>query len=140
LNAAVDKLESAIGGEYKPEETSGPMDIPSLTVVTLFVGLNVLRFFGAWMAKSRSWWHGGVIGLIAGALLAIILRWWLTIPLLIIAGLAADYIVSRYGFSTGRQRGFLRRGTTSTWRSGGGGGFTGFGGGSAGGGGAGSRW
>lgn len=143
LNAGVDTLKEAIGGEYKPEEQAEPKDIASLVMVVFFVVLNLFRLLGVWMAKSKSWWHGGVIGLGVGAVLALLLQWWWTIPLLVAAGLGIDYFVSRYGLgqATGRRRGSSWIvGSGSGWSSKGGGGFSGFGGGSAGGGGAGSSW
>jgi uncharacterized protein len=142
LSAGVDKLEEAIGGEYKPEAPAEESDNFSLAIVVLFVILNGFRFLGAWMAQSKSWWHGGVIGLGAGALLSIAMQWWLPLPLLILAGLGMDYFVSRYGFKPSRRRGSgWIAGSGGGWSSrGGGGGFSGFGGGSAGGGGAGSSW
>lgn len=142
LSAGVDKLKEAIGGEYKPVAAEEDSDIFSLVIVVLFVLLNGFRFLGAWMAQSKSWWHGGVIGLGAGALLSIAMQWWLPLPLLILAGLGMDYFVSRYGFKPSRRRGSAwMAGSSGAWSSrGGGGGFSGFGGGSAGGGGAGSSW
>lgn len=143
LNAGVDKLKEAIGGEYKPEAPSESADTQSLFILTLFVALNIFRFFGAWMAKSKSWWHGGLIGLVCGAILAIILQWWPSLPFLIAAGLGTDYFVSRYGIGADgtRRRGMTGWVSSGGWTSkGGGGGFSGFGGGSAGGGGAGSSW
>ncbi len=143
LNAGVDKLKEAIGGEYKPEAPEEPQDIASLVMIVFFVALNAFRFLGVWMAKSKSWWHGGVIGLGLGAILALLLQWWWTIPMLIAAGLGVDYFVSRYGLGQAtRRRGssWIVGGGDWTSRGGGGGGFSGFGGGSAGGGGAGSSW
>ncbi len=142
LSAGVQKLKDAIGGEYKPEPEVGESDTFSLVVVALFVMLNVFRFLGAWMAQSKSWWHGGVIGLGAGSILAIAMQWWVPLPLLILAGLGMDYFVSRYGFKPARRRGSAWMvGSSGGWSSrGGGGGFSGFGGGSSGGGGAGSSW
>lgn len=143
LQAGVQKLKEAIGGEYKPEAgAGGETDVFSLLVVTMFVALNLFRFFGAWMAKSKSWWHGGLIGLGAGAILAVVLQWWLPIPLLVASGFGLDYFVSRYGLGETRRRGSSWLvGPSGGWSSkGGGGGFSGFGGGSAGGGGGGSSW
>lgn len=142
LSAGVDKLKEAIGGEYKPEPVTEGSDNFSLAIVVLFVVLNGFRFLGAWMAQSKSWWHGGVIGLGAGALLSIAMQWWLPLPLLILAGLGMDYFVSRYGFKPSRRRGssWLVGSSGGSSSRGGGGGFSGFGGGSAGGGGGGSSW
>jgi uncharacterized protein len=100
-------------------------------------------FLSSFLARSKSWWAGGVIGAIiallvgvfvalgAGLIVAVIL-----IPL----GLLLDYLVSRNGGNgPGGRPPFFLGGGGFGGRSGGGG-FGGFGGGMSGGGGASGKW
>jgi uncharacterized protein len=109
--------------------------------LVFFFGYIIIMFFGSFLAKSKSWWAGGVIGLILG----IILGWinglnfgiWSTAILLPI-GLVFDFIVSR------AQQQRRDSGSYPWWFGGGsggfGGGFGGGGGGGSGGGGASGGW
>jgi uncharacterized protein len=139
LLAGVEALKKHIGGEYTADrydvadsESSGFL---------IFFGFIVFQWMLAILGRSSSWWLGGVFGGGAGVVLAFLYSWWLSIPILILAGLFLDFIVSKS---------FKRRGPTKWWAGGGwgpgggfgggGGGFGGFGGGGFGGGGASGRW
>jgi uncharacterized protein len=95
-------------------------------------------FLSSVLARSKSWWGGGLVGALLGWIFLSSLLW---IAVFCIVGLAFDYAVSK---NYQRHRG---RGTIPPWWLGGpprggmgGGGFGGFGGGSSGGGGASGRW
>lgn len=143
LNAAVDSLMKHIGGEYTAEryESSGGSTFsPGLLIFIFFI----LQWFFAIMARTKSWWAGGIFGGIGGLILAALFSWWISIPFLVFFGLLFDYVISKN---------YKARGKTAWWagggwgpgggggfRGGGSGGFGGFGGGSFGGGGASGRF
>ncbi len=149
IDGATDKMIEALGGNeivpenYSQNESSGM----NFEFIFFFVFI-VLQFLIAILAKSKSWWGGGVLGgavgggliwyfgivsLISGAFALII-------PVLV--GLFFDYVVSK-GYQKGKSTG-----SYPWWIGGGpgkgggfgGGGFGGFGGGMSGGGGSSSRW
>lgn len=116
-------------------------DVPFAPFLGQFLYITI--FFFIWvvsiLARSKSWWAGGVIGALLGW---IIFSGIISIVLLTGIGLIIDYIVSK------KYRESMNTGLTPPWwiggggsgRSGGGGGFGGFGGGSSGGGGASGSW
>lgn len=139
--AGLDALEMHIAGEYtadrytKKEESGG--FIPGLV---LFFGFILLQWLAAIMARTKSWWLGGVVGGVLGLVLAFLVSWWITIPFFVLFGLALDYAVSRNYKSRSKTKWWAGGG----WGPGGGGsgsgGFGGFSGGSFGGGGSGGSW
>lgn len=143
LKAGIDALEKHIGGEYKPDryqQSEGSMGSLQLGLILILV---VVHFFGAMMARSRSWWLGGVLGGVIGVGLMLLYGWWLAIPIFVILGLVFDYIISRNppsGRGGGGYWGGGGFGRSGRFGGGSGGGFGGFGGGSFGGGGASGRW
>ncbi|MCF7844902.1 MAG: TPM domain-containing protein [Kiritimatiellales bacterium] len=138
--AGIDALKKHIGGEYTADryEGGGESDIDFAWV--FFVIFILLQWIIAILARTKSWWLGGVFGAVAGVILVIIFSWWLAIPFLAVIGLLLDYVVSKnYKKSRGKAAWWAGGG----WGGGGGrggGGFGGFGGGSFGGGGAGGSW
>lgn len=149
VTAGVQAIEQAIKGEYAASSAkSGNLSaLLSQNAEALFIfGLILFQFFAAILARSRSWWAGGVIGFLGG--LGV---WWflalgllLILPLTIVFvlfGLLFDYFVSR-SYQKARALGV----PPPWWIGGGrgghssGGGFSGFGGGSSGGGGASGSW
>lgn len=103
-----------------------------------YVFFILFIYMGALLARSKSWWAGGVLGAVFGYFLVSFLG-------AIIAGLLGlvfDYLVSK------NYQKHKTNGTRIPWYiggpprggMGGGGGFGGFGGGSSGGGGASGRW
>lgn len=136
LLAAIDALEKHIGGEYTAERyEEQPVSLGQFGFLFVFI---VLNFLGSFLARTKSFWMGGVLGGIFGVVLTVLYSWWLAIPLLVVLGFVFDFIVSRApvnrrGRWGGGMGGFGGRG-------GGGGGFGGFGGGSFGGGGASGKW
>ncbi|MDD5055547.1 MAG: TPM domain-containing protein [Candidatus Peribacteraceae bacterium] len=142
IHAAIDSLSRHIGGEYTADRYAIPEKGGGAITYLVFFGLIVLQWLLAIMARSKSWWLGGVFGAVGGLILSLVLGWWLSMPILIVVGLLLDFAVSK---------GYRKRGHSAWWAGGGwgggggfggrgGGGFGGFGGGSFGGGGASGRW
>ena len=147
----VNSMISVIGGERLSESPSGKQAesdwVPLLAF--LFVPLSYLASF---LARSKSWWAGGVIGAVPGGIYALssLIPGLVVMGTGIFLGLVLDYLLSKNyrerkasGDSVGwwgSGGGFF--GGTGGFGGGssGGGGFGGFGGGSFGGGGSGSSW
>lgn len=142
---SIDSLEKHIGGEYTAERYDESSDLPPISGGFIFFLFIVAQWMFAILARTKSWWLGGVFGAGIGGILTAMFSWWLTIPLLAVLGLILDFFVSKAHAS---------RKKTPWWAGGywgpgghggsfggrGSGGFGGFGGGSAGGGGASGRW
>ncbi len=131
-----------IAGQVGIEEDDGGVWI-------LFViGVIFLSYLSSFLARSKRWWPGGIIGAILGVISGIFLA---SVVISVLAavglgilGLIFDFILSK-NYKERKQRGL----PTSWWGSGGGfsggsggsgGGFSGFGGGRSGGGGASRGW
>jgi len=107
--------------------------------ITLVFGVSFVSYVAAFIARSKSWWLGGIVGLLLGALLGGLLSG-VAFALL---GLALDYILSKnYKNWKIEHRTTEWRKTMGGFRSSGGGGSrsSSFGGGSSGGGGASGSW
>jgi uncharacterized protein len=112
----------------------------------LVIGIVIFQFITSIFAKSKAWWHGGVLGGLVG--IAILFFAGLSIGIistivLVLFGLLIDYHVSKSykAFKAGGSRPwFMSSGGHGGGWSSGGGGFGGFGGGSSGGGGASGGW
>lgn len=142
----VDSIIAATQGEYAADESS--MNFSMDSVMPYLVGaFFVLQWLLAIVARTKSWWFGGVIGLGIGVVASSLLGWWFLGGLFstlgfILVGLLLDFLISR------AYRESVAKGSTPPWWSGGsggmgsgrGGGFGGFGGGRSGGGGASGRW
>lgn len=148
INGAVDKMISLVsGGDSIPSDYT-PTKSKSLNFNTvfqiIFFGIIVIQWISAILARSKSWWAGGVLGVVAG----IIVGFFYALVIGIIAsvalgllGLLIDFLVSK------RYQKDKALGISHPWFIGGGGfgggsggGFGGFGGGSSGGGGSSSSW
>lgn len=142
---------SATKGEYKAdpayaEKSNGLKFDP---VMLIWLGFIFISYIGSFLARSKSWWAGGVLGGAGGVILGLIFwtGFWILISggVLSMFGFLFDFIVSR-----NYQKRLKEGKPTDFWHSGGGfwfgggrgggGGFGGFGGGISGGGGAGGRW
>jgi len=150
--AGVHAIEAATLGEYSAPPASYISEgLGDWTFDNIFYVVIAMIFIFQWvasiLARSKSWWAGGIVGALAG----ISLGWFVAFPFAITAvftiifaiiGLFLDLIVSR------TYRTHIGRGSTPPWwiggggfgGSSGGGGFGGFGGGSSGGGGASGGW
>jgi uncharacterized protein len=140
ISGAVDKVTEAItGGVVLPSSQAAPDTTGEGTNITSIIAI-VFIALAAFLGRTKSFWLGGVIGLIIGVIGGLLFGTWLSSliggGILCGIGLFFDYIVSRGGVGgTGMGGGMFRGGGGSS-----GGGFGGFGGGSSGGGGASGRW
>jgi uncharacterized protein len=151
VSAGVDEIIAVIGGERLSEtSSSGQTDASGLGEIVIYAAIFLLAYVGSFLARSKSWWAGGVIGIIPGGILFFVASALLAsvvFGLGLVIGLVLDYILSK------NYRDRAASGDpTSWWGSGGGffggsggfggssGGFGGFGGGSFGGGGSGGSW
>lgn len=146
--AGVKNIREAISGEVMTSNNNqavknNAIDDIGEILVWFFGGMI---FAASWiasiLARSKSWWAGGIIGGLFGLLGFLIIGHWYLVPIGVIVGLFFDYFVSK-NYQSGKR---------SWWaggnRFGGGSGFGngrsfgggGFGGGSSGGGGSSSRW
>jgi len=156
INKATDEIIAATKGEYQAESAPSGWNFKKLSFDAL-IWIIIFIFYllsALWrhLAKSRSWWEGGIIGVVLGLIVALI--FWRTLLLLIALpaifggfGLGFDYLVSRVlpkPKARGQGRGgfwFLGGPGGFGGGSGGcGGGFGGFGGGMSGGGGSSGSW
>lgn len=150
VTAGVGRIMEAARGEYAAIDTSvsSTTDWSGFIEPVFIFGLFILQWLWAILARTKSWWLGGVFGLGLGAVVSSIFGWWLFsglafTSLLIFLGLLFDYIVSNT-----YQKSQLKNTSPPWWAGGssggfggrGGGGFGGFGGGRSGGGGASGRW
>jgi uncharacterized protein len=154
VSQAIDRIESYLANPSSEEPSSSPSG-SSGNIFTAIMGLFITLFFlyivfplllipvylAAFLARSKSYYLGGILGFILG----LIFHSFIAALILALIGLVLDYILSRnYKIlkSLGKNTGFLRsRG--GFWTGGshsGGGGFGGFGGGRSGGGGASGSW
>lgn len=157
ITYGVQDIISATKGEYTAEPNAKNQDsslsLQNKITFGFWFGLIFLSYLGSFLARSKSWWMGGVLGGVGGAVLGFIFfagTWILLSAVgLSLVGLLFDYIVSK-NYQTRLKQGK----PTDFWHSGGGfwfgggrggfggggGGFGGFGGGGSGGGGAGGSW
>ena len=148
LSGAADAIVAATKGEYAPEPSraSGKLDQDTIWFI-ITAAWFALVWLGSVLARSKSWWGGGVVGGVLGIIVTIffgfLLAGLIALALLVPIGLFLDYVVSRE-YQKAKQSGRMPR----WWGGGGwghggggfGGGFGGFGGGHSGGGGASGRW
>lgn len=145
IRAGIDGIETAVNADpavvpSEPEKTSSSRGLPGeIFLFALAFSFQLIPV----MMRSKSWWLGGVIGLVLGFLL-----WSLYIGItLAIIGLILDYVLSkkyREELLAGKNPDKMFSGARGWFGGfggrGGGGGFGGFGGGMSGGGGASGRW
>ncbi|HBC45272.1 TPA: hypothetical protein DCZ81_03840, partial [Candidatus Collierbacteria bacterium] len=130
-------IEEVIAGTYSP--TSAPSTQSGFNdvffwLITLWVGGSFLIYFCSFLARSKSFWAGGVIGVIIGIIASSIVA----AIVLGLFGLLLDWLLSR------NYQKLKASGKKTSWWNSGGGFFTGggssggggFGGGSSGGGGS----
>lgn len=145
---------SATKGEYKADPAAarktGGLNINPIFLI--WIGFMLISYIASFLARSKSWWLGGVLGGAGGVILGLIFwtGFWILVSggVLGVVGFLFDFIVSK-----NYQKRLKEGKPTDFWHSGGGfwfgggrggfgggGGFGGFGGGISGGGGAGGRW
>ncbi len=149
ISKSVDQIIQISGGTLPEELASDPKpnifdQIGPFFLFILFFGFNFIMVIGSILAKSKSWWAGGVIGFVIAIILFLISTFWIgfiAAMILTPLGLLFDFLVSKSykkSLITGNTPWWMGRGGGRVF--GGGGGFGGFGGGSSGGGGASGRW
>jgi len=149
ISDATDKIIAAVKGEYVPASTTDGSQKSDFNFDLVWIGVFFLIWISSMLARSKSWWAGGVVGAIIGVVLIFVFSWLvglISILLLTPLGLLFDFLISK-NYSTRKSRGL-----GPSWWAGGfggkggfgggssGGGFGGFGGGSSGGGGSGGSW
>lgn len=158
IDRATDKIMAATVGEYSAEDAaseSAGRSWKNLSLDALFFFIIIFFYLVSalwrWLAKSKSWWQGGVLGGVIGLIIALIFLRTLLFLLIIPAacggfGLLMDFLVSRVipqpsPVKKGRHNlWFFGGGGNGFGGSGGGSGFGGFGGGLSGGGGSSGNW
>jgi uncharacterized protein len=143
IQAGLTSIIAATHGEYTATASSEAAFPWEVILFPIFLGLSWL---GSILARTKSWWAGGVIGGVAGGavgfFLGSLLFGIIGVAVLTILGLFFDKVVSD------NYRSHVRHGDTPSWWAGGGvlgggkpdGGFGGFGGGGFGGGGSSGSW
>ncbi len=152
VTAGVQAIEEATRGEYAPstpgESSSSVLDQFSIGLFVLFWLFGAAQFAAAVFARSKSWYDGGIVGMIGGCAFGVFVLTtvWGTLASIAVLGLLGalfDFVVSR-GYSNAKAAGtkipWWAGGNVGRGGGGGGGGFGGFGGGSSGGGGASGGW
>lgn len=150
IKSGLNGIILAIHNEVDPQAQNAPPEKKAaFPWEAVFFGLFVLpTWLASILARSKSWWAGGVLGGIAGIILSIFVGFLfyglISIVVLIGLGLLFDRLVS----ANYQKR--VASGVAPSWwaggpwigggRGGGGGGFGGFGGGGFGGGGASGGW
>ncbi|MDO8424276.1 MAG: TPM domain-containing protein [bacterium] len=127
---AIEHLVLLAQGEAVPV-TNTPVNWPRWMIYAGFIFI----WLASILARSKSWWAGGVVGGVVGV---IFFAGIVYILACITAGLLLDFLVSR-----SYKKSMAKGGVPPWWIGGGGGkggGFGGFGGGMSGGGGASGRW
>ena len=142
--AGLEGIKQAIGGELE-SSASRPKARRSLGEGWgnyFWIGIGLFMWLTSILARSRSWWAGGVIGAVAGGIIWLVWSMIFTLPILVVGGLLLDYIVSKkykQAAATGNFAGlWWMGGGKHPWDKGGS--WGGFGGGMSGGGGASGRW
>ncbi len=142
MNGVLDGITGLIKGTYSlPIDNDGNASIMDYFELIFFFGYLIIMFLASVLGSSKSWWAGGVIGLIIGIILGFIKGFnfgiWSS-AILFPVGLLFDLAVSK----AHQQK--KESGKYPWWAGGGsggfGGGFGGGGGGSSGGGGASGGW
>ena len=144
------EIIAATKGEYvaNTNTSKGLGGISVETIFTIFaLVLVLLQWLAAMLARSKTWWAGGILGGVVGVGLATVFGWWLLLglgatALLFLVGLLLDLLVSK-AYDASKSSGALPPWWAGGTKIGGGsssGGFGGFGGGSSGGGGASGGW
>src|ERR1035437_10543361 len=150
VTAGVHAIEQATKGEYNA--TATPVSNPFVSFLenniegVIIFGFFILQFLASILARSRSWWAGGIVGFLGG----LGITWYLAFGFLLMFGISIafalfgllfDYIVSS-GYQKAKANGMpIPWWVGGSGGSGGsGGGFGGFGGGGSGGGGASGSW
>lgn len=152
LSGAITSIQKAVSKQADPalsaSSSSSSTGAWDLFLTALVFAAFLFSWVSSMLARSKSWWAGGIIGLIIGTALLIIFSWalWAFVAALgvTLGGFLFDYLVSK-NYASHKEKGTLPSwwaGGGSIggggWSSGGGGG--GFGGGGFSGGGSSGSW
>ncbi|MFA6521821.1 MAG: TPM domain-containing protein [Candidatus Gracilibacteria bacterium] len=152
--AGVNAIMSATKGEYKPDPNAtsknpGGMG-DGLASLLFFGGFALINYFFSFLARSKSWWLGGVLGGVGGGAAGALIYGGGMMILIGVVFFAVFGSLLDLVLSKNYEKRKLAGKPTDFWHSGGGfwlggggsggGGFGGFGGGGSGGGGAGGSW
>jgi uncharacterized protein len=135
IEKGADKIIASLNSEDSAEPTVSEEISPS-SILPLIIFAAIFSYLAAFLARSKSWWAGGVIGFIIGIFTSLIVA-----LIFAVIGLLFDFILS----SNYRKLKKAKK-PTGFWSSrggfwtGGGSSGGGFGGGSSGGGGASGGW
>lgn len=143
ISSGVNKIIQSIHGEYVSSDSPSRGGIGNYADLFFFV-LFIPIWLGSILARSKSWWAGGLLGILVGIVVGLLFK------VLIIAilglgllGFLFDWVVSnnyKDRTSRGLSPAWWAGGSTRGGGSSGGGGFGGFGGGGFGGGGSSGSW
>ena len=139
-NVLIAEISGDAAASLPPESN---MPIPKNIGQIMPVLFLFLMYLSSYLARSKRWWPGGVVGAVGGGAVGALFGSWIVGGIgLGLLGLFFDYLLSK-NYQSRAARGL----PTTWWGSGGGfrgggfgGGFGGFGGGMSGGGGASGRW
>ena len=151
VTAAVSDIILATQNEYTgtgSTDSNSNDNLGSAIGALFFFGFIALQWLAAILARSKSWWAGGIVGAVAGFGIwgffnFVVLGGFATVIALAGLGLLFDYFVSKHynaAKNTGARMPWWIGGGGWGGGRGGGGGFGGFGGGGSGGGGASGGW
>jgi uncharacterized protein len=154
IDSGIDGIIAAIHGEKDPNLSTGSTNSNTSWFDNIGDFLWIIIFAPIWLgsilARSKSWWGGGVIGAVGGIVLGLFMGFLFAgiaaIVILAILGLLLDKVVSdNYHRAAHTKKGPPSWWAGGPWIGGGpgsssGGGFGGFGGGSFGGGGSSGSW
>jgi uncharacterized protein len=150
VTAGVEAIIGVIGGDTSALPESKPKeDVSGLVFPLLWALFIALSWLASILARSKSWWAGGVVGAVLGAVVTFFggFFYWglLAFAVMVPIGLLFDFIISREfekNAILGKKNPWWGGGGFGPGGGfgGGGGGFGGFGGGMSGGGGASGKW
>ena len=98
IDGAADKIIAATKGEYVPSESPKNRNGFKVDFDLIWFGLFFLVWMSSIFARSKSWWAGGVVGLIIGIILIFFTSWLIgLIAALFLTplGFLLDYFVSK---------------------------------------------
>ncbi|MFZ3020005.1 MAG: TPM domain-containing protein [Minisyncoccia bacterium] len=139
-------IEQTLSGEPVQTATRSYNSYVNFDLHILFAIFIIVQILVSRMARTKSWWFGGVAGAVISSVIVLIYAFSLALIIKVVVvvlsallGFIIDYFVSKHWNDT------PRGGGPNIWwlgggRGGGGGGFGGFSGGSSGGGGSSSSW
>lgn len=146
ISKGVESIQAQVEGRAQQETNMPSTSLLDLLFPIIIFATMIISWFGSLLARSRSWWAGGIIGGGIGGVVALLAHWSMlglfSIPILGFLGLLFDYFVSKnFYYKTAS-------GDTPSWWAGGnwidtggfGGGGGSFGGGGFSGGGASGGW